>query len=142
MAYTQYNPYLPYMGMQQNAQIPQYGYQPQYQPQYQQTVPALNGRFVGNVDEISANDVSMSGDTSFFPLRDSSAILAKSWSADGTIKTTIYKPVVETAPEPTPTISYTDMFSEISKKIDGIYDQLDKLPKRSVKKSEPLTDDE
>lgn len=87
-----YNPQQPYMdriaGLQQFQQSLQ---QPQTQQQFQQMTQSINGRIVPNAESIAANDVPMDGSVAFFPMQDMSQILAKSWNADGTIKTIIYK---------------------------------------------------
>lgn len=103
----------PYQNMNYNIQpaYQQYGYnpyfqqpriqQPQIEPvqnvnQFQQQLPSgINGRVVQSVEMITANDVPMDGSAAFFPMQDMSAILAKSWNADGTIKTVIFKPINE-----------------------------------------------
>jgi len=99
----QYNPQQPYMerlsGLQQfqqslQAQQPQQSQQPQQQ--FQQIPVGISGRIVPNAESIAANDVPMDGSVAFFPMQDMSQILAKSWNADGTIKTVVYKPFVET----------------------------------------------
>lgn len=83
-----YNPYV----MQQRFQPQPQMEQQQYQPQMQR---GINGKVVQSVEMITANDVPMDGSVAFFPMQDMSAILAKSWNADGTIKTTVYKPFTE-----------------------------------------------
>lgn len=107
----------PYQNMNYNIQpaYQQYGYNPYFQQpriqqpqidpvqnvnQFQQQLPSgINGRVVQSVEMITANDVPMDGSAAFFPMQDMSAILAKSWNADGTIKTVIFKPVNETVPQ-------------------------------------------
>lgn len=107
----------PYQSMNYNIQpaYQQYGYNPYFQQpriqqpqieqlqttnQFQQQIPSgINGRVVQSVEMITANDVPMDGSAAFFPMQDMSAILAKSWNADGTIKTVIFKPVNETVPQ-------------------------------------------
>lgn len=105
----------PYQNMNYNIQpaYPQHGYNPYFQQprmqqsqieqmqpvnQFQQQMPrGVNGRVVQSVEMITANDVPMDGSAAFFPMQDMSAILAKSWNADGTIKTVVFKPINETA---------------------------------------------
>lgn len=107
----------PYQSMNYNIQpaYQQYGYnpyfqqprmqQPQIEPlqttnQFQQQLQSgINGRVVQSVEMITANDVPMDGSAAFFPMQDMSAILAKSWNADGTIKTVIFKPINENVPQ-------------------------------------------
>lgn len=96
----QYNPQQPYMerlaGLQQFQQSLQAQQPQQPQQQFQQMPMGISGRVVPNAEAIAANDVPMDGSVAFFPMQDMSQILAKSWNADGTIKTVIYKPFVET----------------------------------------------
>lgn len=61
-------------------------------PQLQQNiVPPLSGRVVQSENEITANDVNMSGAASFFPLMDESAIIVRRWNANGTISSAVYQ---------------------------------------------------
>lgn len=107
-----YNSYYPYQYQQQRYEQPQQYTQPtqqmfnqqSFQPQ-QQT--GLNGRVVQAVEQITANDVPMDGSVAIFPKQDMSEIYAKSWNADGTIRTVVYKPY--TASQPDVTNSPTDM---------------------------------
>lgn len=95
----------PYYGQQSTAaseyampQYPNYRQnlynQPFRQPnpqQFQQLqVPPLQGRTVQSAEEITPNEVPMDSSVSFFPLADGSAIIAKTWASDGTIKTFRY----------------------------------------------------
>lgn len=107
----------PYQNMNYNIQpaYQQYGYNPYFQQprmqqpqieqvqpvnQFQQQMPrGVNGRVVQSAEMITANDVPMDGSAAFFPMQDMSEILAKSWNADGTIKTVIFKPINETVPQ-------------------------------------------
>ena len=107
----------PYQSMNYNIQpaYQQYGYNPYFQqprmqqPQIEQVQPVnqlqqqmprgINGKVVQSVEMITANDVPMDGSAAFFPMQDMSAIFAKSWNADGTIKTIIFKPINETVPQ-------------------------------------------
>ena len=103
----------PYQSMNYNIQqaYPQYGYNPYFQQtrmqqpqieqvqsvnQLQQQMPrGVNGRVVQSVEMITANDVPMDGSVAFFPMQDMSAIVAKQWDANGTIRKTVYKPFNE-----------------------------------------------
>lgn len=111
----QANPYQAMSFNQQPIYNPQqYGYAPYLQQQrmqqqqdamaqmnvFQQQMPrGINGKVVQSVEMITANDVPMDGSAAFFPMQDMSAILAKSWNADGTIKTVIFKPINENVPQ-------------------------------------------
>ena len=63
------------------------------QPMPQQIV-GINGRIVQAVENINANEVPMDGSVAFFPKQDLTEIYAKSWNADGTIRTLTFKPVL------------------------------------------------
>ena len=107
--YGQYNSYYPYQyqqpryDLQQNQ--PLFNQQQSIQPQ-QQT--GLNGKVVQAVEQITANDVPMDGSVAVFPKQDMSEIYTKSWNADGTIRTVVYKPY--TASKPDVANSSADMF--------------------------------
>ena len=79
-------------------------YQQNLQPVQQQSVPVqtqhpigITGRTVQSVEQITANEVPMDGSLAFFPRQDMSEIYAKQWNADGTIKTVVYRPVIDNA---------------------------------------------
>lgn len=79
-------------------------YQQNLQPVQQQNVPVqsqqtmgIAGRTVQSVEQITANEVPMDGSLAFFPRQDMAEIYAKQWNADGTIKTVIYRPVIDNA---------------------------------------------
>ena len=97
MTYTPgYNAY-PYNPMQrfQEQQLPQQPVQQISQQQNLQIQAGINGRMVAAVEQIAANDVPMDGSVAFFPMQDMSAIVAKQWDANGTIRKTVYKPFNE-----------------------------------------------
>ena len=101
-------PYVNPLYLQQHRQgYPQY-YNPLAQVQnraidYQQNMPntyqqnqivqGINGKIIAEMSQITANDVPMDGSVAFFPKQDLSEVYAKSWNADGTIRTVTYKPV-------------------------------------------------
>lgn len=112
------------------------------QPIPQQTV-GINGRVVQAVENINANEVPMDGSMAFFPKQDLSEIYVKSWNADGTIKTIVYKPY--TAPKDNQTVNsmanaenakftlsdestqlFLNKFEELSVKIGQLEDRFDK----------------
>ena len=84
---------------QQTTQMPQmnYGYNP-YQripqiPAQDISLPGeISGHMVQSVEQITADDVPMNGSVAFFPKQDMSEIYAKSWGADGIIRTIVFKP--------------------------------------------------
>lgn len=96
----QYNSYYPYQyqqpryDLQQNQ--PLFNQQQSIQPQQQ---AGLNGKVVQAVEQITANDVPMDGSVAVFPKQDMSEIYTKSWNADGTIRTIVYKPYTASQPD-------------------------------------------
>jgi hypothetical protein len=98
--YGQYNSYYPYQyqqpryDLQQNQ--PLFNQQQSIQPQQQ---AGLNGKVVQAVEQITANDVPMDGSVAVFPKQDMSEIYTKSWNADGTIRTIVYKPYTASQPD-------------------------------------------
>lgn len=157
----------PYQSMNYNIQqaYPQYGYNPYFQqtrmqqPQIEQVQPVnqlqqqmprgVNGRVVQSVEMITANDVPMDGSAAFFPMQDMSAILAKSWNADGTIKTVIFKPINETVPQSEiqnkenlkidlsdGTVSaFMDRFDELSERLEQLELSVNKTASKSSAQS-------
>lgn len=149
------NPYY----LQQNQQVyPQY-YNPLAQVQnrpidYQQNMPnnyqqnqivqGINGKMIAEINQITANDVPMDGSVAFFPKQDLSEVYAKSWKADGTIRTVTYKPVLDgepkTAAEPEKlkcdlsdeaTQGIMDKFEEISDRLGQLEKSLQSQRKTS-----------
>jgi hypothetical protein len=140
------NPYY----LQQNQQVyPQY-YNPLAQVQnrsidYQQNIPnnyqqnqivqGINGKIIAELSQITANDVPMDGSVAFFPKQDLSEVYAKSWNADGTIRTVTYKPVLDNDPKTAsePEKIKCDLSEEsaqnIMNKFDEISDRLGQLEK-------------
>jgi hypothetical protein len=137
--------------------------QPQIEPlqttnQFQQQLQSgINGRVVQSVEMITANDVPMDGSAAFFPMQDMSAILAKSWNADGTIKTVIFKPINETVPQneihnkenlkidlSDGTVSaFMDRFDELSERLEQLEVSINKTaPKSSAQSTKRKADAE
>ena len=94
------NPYMDRMNFlqnyQQNLQQPlvptsMSGANQQAMPQQ---IVGINGRIVQAIENINANEVPMDGSMAFFPKQDLTEIYAKSWNADGTIRTLTFKPVL------------------------------------------------
>ena len=132
---------------QQTTQMPQmnYGYNP-YQripqiPAQDISLPgAISGRMVQSVDQITADDVPMNGSVAFFPKQDMSEIYAKSWGADGIIRTIVFKPYenddannlshkeeklkVDLSDEATDL--FMNKFDELSEKIEQLESRFDK----------------
>ena len=82
----------PMMNYTPNYGTYQYNPMASYQ-RYQQPEPT-HGRVVQAVETINPNEVPMDGSVAFFPKQDLTEIYAKSWNADGTIRTLTFKPVL------------------------------------------------
>ena len=134
----QYNPMANIQRYQQPDQIQQ----PQMQQPMTQPI-GINGRVVQAVENINANEVPMDGSMAFFPKQDMSEIYVKGWNANGTIKTTVYKPYTESngnnVSNPTTDIEnskftlsdestqlFLNKFEELSEKIGQLEDRFDK----------------
>lgn len=59
----------------------------------QQQPQGIVGKIVNDFSELTANDVPMNGSAAFFPKADGSELQVRSWTANGTIQTVVYKPV-------------------------------------------------
>lgn len=120
---------------------PMFGQQFQPQPAMPQQPmpsmqPSLLGRLVNSESEITASDVTMGAAPSWFPLADGSAIIAKQWANDGTIKTVRYSAEIE-QPE-TPQVSLVDVLNQL----DNIQDTLNAMQQaKPVKKKKGDDDD-
>lgn len=104
--------------------------------QQNQIVQGINGKIITEISQITANDVPMDGSVAFFPKQDLSEVYAKSWNADGTIRTVTYKPVLDNEPKNVQTdteklkCELSDEATEgIISKFDEISDRLGQLEK-------------
>lgn len=88
-------------------------------PNYQ----VLPGRVVGNVDEITPQEVPMDGSVSLFPQSDYSCIYAKTWTKEGTIATVRYVPEQ-------PQENGEPKKSPLEERLDRIEKQLESLNKK------------
>lgn len=135
---------------------PQYQQQPMYQNQnvnpymdqlsqlrsmqqipvpQQNAYQGLNSRLVDDFNVITANDVPMDGNGAIFIKKDGSEIQHRNWTAQGTIATTSYIPVLEPKGEQTgilPNQNRELKFDEVlgligavSEKVDGLSARLD-----------------
>lgn len=101
---------------------------------YQQN-QGIAGKMIAELSQITANDVPMDGSVAFFPKQDLSEVYAKSWNADGTIRTVTYKPVLDNEPKMAaePEKLKCDLSEEsaqnIMNKFDEISDRLGQLEK-------------
>lgn len=93
-----YNPMLsPQQRLQQmEMQYPQFTQQNQFMQQpVQQQSQVIVGKIVNDVSNVSPNDVPMDGSVAVFPKNDMTEIYCKQWTANGTIQTVVYKPILE-----------------------------------------------
>lgn len=90
-----YNPILsPQQRLQQmEMQYPQFSQQNQFVQQPVQQPQGIVGKIVNDFSELTANDVPMNGSAAFFPKADGSELQVRSWTANGTIQTIVYRPV-------------------------------------------------
>ena len=138
-------PYVSPYYLQQNQQgYPQY-YNPLAQVQnraidYQQNMPntyqqnqivqGINGKIIAEMSQITANDVPMDGSVAFFPKQDLSEVYAKSWNADGTIRTVTYKPVLDNEPKNVPTDTEKLKCDLSDEATQGIMDKFEEISDR------------
>lgn len=115
------------------------------QSQMQTLYSGLSGRIVEDFGVITANDVPMDGSGAVFIKRDGSEIQVRNWTANGTIATTSYMPVLEPKNEQTGILSnqaggikideVLGQISAVSSKVDNLTLRLDEFIKsKSVSK--------
>ena len=128
------------MGVQPNYQQPIYQ-QPIYQvPISQPTSSGLQGKVVDSIETAKNQDIQLDGSISYFALTDGSAIVSKQLQADGTSKTTIYRPINEEQVELPKYATLDDIKKEIEKidlsDIDDLKEEIRDLKKdlKSLKK--------
>lgn len=100
--------------------------------QFQQVPNGISGKVVPAVENITANDVPMDGSIAFFPRQDMSEIYAKSWNADGTIRTIVFKPVLDPDSEKGTNIPQTDLnvlYEDVRALRGKISERFDRLEK-------------
>ena len=143
----------PYQTPIMNNYLPQYGayqYNPmaniqrfQPQEQMQQTIPqqitGINGRIVQEVENINANEVPMDGSMAFFPKQDLSEIYVKGWNADGTIRTTVFKPVLNNNGINTSNIGSESKISLSEEVTEGIMKRFDEIETKLCSLESSLT---
>lgn len=146
--YAPYNPYVNQPRIDANQNYAQALQQVQTQMPVQNL--GINGKVVPAVENITANDVPMDGSVAFFPKQDMTEIYAKSWNADGTIRTIVFKPVssdtVSNLSHDTEKLkfdlsdectgAFMQKFDELFGKIEQIENRLDKLPNGQRKTSQ------
>ena len=128
------------MGVQPNYQQPIYQ-QPIYQvPINQPTSSGLQGKVVDSIETAKNQDIQLDGSISYFALTDGTAVVSKQLQADGTSKTTIYRPINEEQVELPKYATLDDIKKEIEKidlsEIDDLKEEIRDLKKdlKSLKK--------
>lgn len=108
--------------------------QPMTQPITPTTNIGLQGKSVESLDVVRAMDIPLDGSISYFPLTDGSAIVSKQLQADGTSKTTIYRPISEEQVELPKYATLDDIKKEINNidlsDIDDLKEEIRELKKQ------------
>lgn len=145
MAFTPYYPNAPYYPGMPMPQMPTNPVQQTSQftdtsgmiRNAQQPAVSLQGRTVGNISEVTAQDVPMNGTAALFPLSDGTAIFSRSWQPDGTVRTVEYRPV-QSDQEEQPMVDLLSMQNDIS----NIKDMLENMQKPATKTTRRKATDE
>lgn len=121
------------LGIQTNYQQPIY--QPMYQvPISQPTSSGLQGKIVDSIETAKNQDIQLDGSISYFALTDGSAIVSKQLQADGTSKTTIYRPINDENIELPKYATLDDIKKEIKNidlsEIDDLKEEIRELKKQ------------
>ena len=121
------------LGVQTNYQQPIY--QPMYQvPISQPTSSGLQGKIVDSIETAKNQDIQLDGSISYFALTDGTAIVSKQLQADGTSKTTIYRPISEEQVELPKYATLDDIKKEINNidlsDIDDLKEEIRQLKKQ------------
>lgn len=121
------------LGIQTNYQQPIY--QPMYQvPISQPTSSGLQGKIVDSIETAKNQDIQLDGSISYFALTDGTAIVSKQLQADGTSKTTIYRPISEEQVELPKYATLDDIKKEINNidlsDIDDLKEEIRDLKKQ------------
>lgn len=121
-----YNPYQQ-QPMNYNPVFTNYPQIAQNIPQRIQQEPQIMGKIVQNAEMITANDVPLNGSVAFFPKQDLSEIYAKSWTADGVIRTMTFKPIQNEEVSNLSTESTERQIGEILNVTDGLEKTLNEI---------------
>lgn len=130
-----YMPYSPYGNYGGYYPYQQQRYEPQQQVQQMQNqFSGISGKFVPAVESITANDVPMDGSVALFPKQDMTEIYAKQWNADGTIRTMVYKPILDGQPSDLSSEDKKQGFATVEdvrtvfrEEINGLYGKIEEL---------------
>lgn len=106
----------------------------------------LLGKSVDSIDVVKATDIPLDGSTSYFPLTDGSAIVTKKLQADGTSKTTIYRPTQEEQKEVPKYVTIDELKESLSEidlsDIDDLKDDIKDIKQeiKDLKKAKKKSD--
>lgn len=124
---------------QMEQQYPQFAQQNYMQPTQMsganQQQFGLNGRIVDDFNTLSANDVPMDGNGAIFIKKDGSEIQLRNWTANGTIQTTSYKPILDTNSEKganIPQVDLNGLYEDVKALRGEISERFDRLEKSMV----------
>ena len=113
-------------------------YNQQMQPQMMQQTfnqpVGLSGRFINDANEISVNDVPMSGRFSVFPKSDMSEIICKTWTPNGTIQTITFKPLQEAREATLSTDANNYPYAELKSALEALSERVGILESNSKPK--------
>lgn len=134
--YQNFNQHMQNPYMERINQLQQYQQNLQMQPIQpsgtNQMPIGLNCRIVDDFNSIVANDVPMDGNGAIFMKRDGSEMQHRNWSANGTIVTTSYLPILEQNKSDGSNIPQTDFnilnedFRALREEISDRFDRLEK----------------
>lgn len=151
--YPQYQQTYPQGFYPQQMQNPQMDRLAQLQAMQQSLQPTqispafqgLMGRIVDDFGVITANDVPMDGNGAVFIKRDGSEIQIRNWTANGTISSTSFIPVLEpkndstgTSPSSVNGVKLDDvlgLIEAVSSKVDGLSSKLEDFMKPKVSRA-------
>ena len=133
-SYQQYQQPMQQMQPTINPYMQQFQQMNQTNQQFLQS--SVAGRFVDDFSAITANDVPMDGSGAIFVKKDGSEIQVRNWTANGTIASKTYKPIINNEPKdnnkdsnlnaPAASEELVAMFKEQFEKINKRFDELEK----------------
>ena len=145
--FNQYNQ-IPNPYMDRMAQLQQYQ-QSLQQPVSQAQMSAM-GKIVDSIDVVKATDITMDGNSYYFPKADGTEVYCKQWLQNGTTRILTFKPVLEDNPNNLSSdieklkISISDEFTEaFMKRFDELEKRIDDLmPKKTTARSKKESEEE
>lgn len=117
------NPYMERMNQLQNYQQSLQMQPSQMSGANQQQPIGLNCRIIDDFNMIVANDVPMDGNGAIFMKRDGSEMQWRNWSANGTIVTTSYLPVIDQKPDEGTNIPQND-FTALNEDVKALREDI------------------